>query len=552
MHPVLKRPLSLCAVTLLVALLGGVRDGGASTLPNIPLDHWVTPLITEAVGRGLITGVSLSDRPYQRAAIARSLKRARVAADSAQRTWTPFEVWLLERIEIEVSSAEPAPTPAFSRVASDWLLGYGVEARAEALTGEDQRRFGTADAKGILLPYVGFQSGRGLAAGIRFRMDTDGALVPDFNGRPWRHGWTGDAKNAYALLQLGKAEVLFGRDDLRWGPSEYSTLLMSAYAPNFDQVGLRVFLGPVIFESMFTNLDDMTLETATAQAPGDTLPAGTVVRRHMSAHRLRWQVNPAVSFGVAEAVVYGGEDRGLEAEYVIPISIYYAGQWNSEKNDNALISLTTQMRLKQDVELYGELLVDDFQFEHKAPADEEPFQGGFLIGQRLYNPLGLDGSVLRIEYAKVQPYTYNQVLPWNRYLYHDQPIGFSLGPDAQAMDAEFRFWISEQLTWTLLYRREERGATRVTDPWPVPIGGPDSANAFPTFDHVPTGVVESRGRYATDLWLHPRAGLDLHVGGGYVSVENLENVRGSNRNEWFFEGSLRTNWSRWLSPSENR
>jgi len=136
-------------------------------------------------------------------------------------------------------------------------------------------------------------------------------------------------------------------------------------------------------------------------------------------------------------------------------------------------------------------------------------------------------------------------------MYKDRPIGFSLGPDAQATDAEFRHWISEQLTWTLLYRQEERGATRVTDPWPVPGGGPDSLNTFPPFDHVPTGVVERRSRYATDFWLHPRAGLDLHLGGGYVRVENIENVKDANRNEWFLEGALRMNWSRWLSPSQN-
>ncbi|MEK7349020.1 MAG: capsule assembly Wzi family protein [Candidatus Eisenbacteria bacterium] len=552
MHPAPKRLLSLCAVALLIGLLGGGRPARASTLPYIPLDHWSTPLITEAIGRGLLTGVSLSDLPYQRAAVARTLKRARAAADSTQRNWTPFEAWLLERIEVEVSAGEPAPTPAFSRVASDWLLGYGIETRAEALTGEDQRRFGDADAKGILLPYIGFQSGRGLAAGIRFRMDTDGAQVSDFNGRPWRHGWTGDTKNAYALLQLGKAEVLFGRDDLRWGPSEYSSLLLSSNAPNFDQVGMRVFVGPVTFESIFTNLDDMTLENPFPQAPGDTLATGTVVKRHLSAHRLQWQVSPSVAFGVAEAVVYGGKDRGLEPEYVIPISIYYAGQWNSDRNDNALLSFTTHLRLKQDVELYGELLVDDFQFEHKTKGDEEPFEGGFLIGQRLYNPLGLDGSSLRVEFAKVEPFTYNQSMPWNRYLYKDQPIGFSLGPDAQAMDIEFRRWISEQLTWTFLFRREERGATRVTDPWPVSGSGPDSLNGFPSFDHVPTGVVERRSRYATDFWLHPRAGLDLHLGGGYVRVENIENAKGVNRNEWFVGAALRLNWSRWFSPSENR
>jgi len=534
------------ALALALALSPAVAR--ASTLPYIPLDHWATPLITEAIGRGLLPDVSIGDRPYARANIARALRASRALADSTQRIWTPFESWLLQRIESEINPSLPPPAAAFSTVTTDWSVGYGLEARAHAETGEDHRRFGVRDAKGLLLPYVGFQSGRGLAAGIRFRMDSDGERVPDFNGRPWRNGWTGDTKNAYALLQLGKADVVLGRDDLRWGASENSSLLLSSYAPAPDQVGLRLQIGPVTASSFFANLDDMVLDAPTAQAPGDTLAAGTRVKRHLSGHRVQWQVSRQLAIGAMETVVYGGEERGLEPEYMIPVSIYYAGQWNSARNDNSLWGLTADLRPKPDVEVYGELLVDDFQIDHKSAADQEPFEGGYLIGQRIYNPLGLDGGLLRVEWAHVEPFTYNQSLPWNRYLYKGQPIGFDLGPDAQALTVEFRHWVSEQLTWTIGFRKEERGATRVTDPWPVPVTGPTPATPFPDFDHVPTGTVEARSRFTSEFWLHPRPGIDVRLGGGYVSVDNLDNVDGRTRSEWIAKASLDLNWSGWLRP----
>jgi hypothetical protein len=247
-------------------------------------------------------------------------------------------------------------------------------------------------------------------------------------------------------------------------------------------------------------------------------------------------------------VVYGGKDRGHDAEYLIPVSLYYASQWNSGKNDNIFGAFTLELRPKRDLEIYGELLIDDFQIDDDAPADKEPFEGGFLLGQRLYNPLGLDGGLLRVEWARVEPFTFNQVLPWNRYLYKDQPLGFPLGSDAQSLDIEFRHWMSEQVTWSLGYCREERGATRATDPWPVPITGPTDTTPFPEFDHVPTGVVETRSRFQTELWIHPSPGVDLRLGGGYLALRSRDNVEGQDDHEWWFEGSLSLAWSRWARP----
>jgi hypothetical protein len=325
---------------------------------------------------------------------------------------------------------------------------------------------------------------------------------------------------------------------------------MSANAPALDQIGLRLRLGAVTASSFFANLDDMTLVAPVAEAPGDTLAAGTVVKRRITGHRVRWQIGRAVAIGAAEVVVYGGKDRSAEAEYLIPVSLYYASQWNSGKNDNAFGDFTLEFRPKSDLEIYGELLVDDFQIDHKAPADKEPFEGGFMIGERLYNPLGLDGSLLRVEWARTEPYTYNQVLPWNRYLYKGEYLGFPLGSDAQALDLEFRYWMSEQVTWSFRFQNEERGATRATDPWPVPLTGPTAATPFPEFDHIPTGVVEERSRIGAEFWLHPEPGIDLKLGGGYLDVQNVENVRGHDSNEWFLQGSLSLAWSRWLTPGE--
>jgi hypothetical protein len=539
---------------LLEGLAGQPRPAFASTLPYIPLDHWVTPYITEAIGRGLLPRLSHADRPYQRDGVAKALRRAHAAADSTGHTpWSqlsPYDAWLLERIEAEVNPDVPVPPAAFSNATGPWSLGYGIESRTNLLTGEDQKRFGTDNLEEVILPYASFQSGRGLAVGARFRLSSDGELAPDFNGRVWRNGWTGETKNAYVLLQFGAAEIKLGRDDLRWGSSQNSTLLLSDNAPAFDQAGLRIYAGPVTASSFFASLDDMVLAAPTAIAPGDTLPAGTTVQRHISGHRIAVQISRAVQLGVAETVVYGGENRGLEPEYLIPGTIIYAAQWNSGKNDNVMFAATADVRPSRHFDFYGEILVDDMQIDHSSPADAEPFEGGFIAGARVYDPFGLIGTKVRVEWARVNPYTYNQVLPWNRYLYQGQVIGFDLGSDAQSFDSEVEHWLTPQITGTLRFRLSQVGSVRVTDPWPVPLTGPSETNPFPPLDGFPSAVVEQRSTVSGQIWFHPRPGFDLYVGGGYVSVQNVGNVEGEDREEGFVDVSLRLNWSRWFRDGE--
>lgn len=546
----------MAAFTVLAAVLAGVggapRAATASTLPYIPIDHWVTPYITEAIGRGLLPKLSHADRPYPREEVARALRKAHAAAgaEPAVPSRSPYESWLLDRIGAEVDPDTLAPPPAITNAAREWSLGYGIESRTNWLTGEDQARFGEDPIEEVLLPFASFQSGGGLAVAARFRLSTDGALAPDFNGREWRSGWTGEATNAYVLLQFGAAEIFLGRDDLRWGSSQNSTLLLSDNAPSFDQAGLRIVAGPVTASSFFASLDDMVLAEPTAVAPGDTLPAGTTIDRHISGHRIAVQVSRAVQLGLAETIVYGGEDRGLEPEYLIPGTFLYAEQWNSGTNDNVLFSFTADVRPSPHFDLYGELLLDDFQIDSSTPSDEEPFEGGFIAGARIYDPFAWSGTKLRAEWARIWPYTYNQDLPWNRYLYEGRYIGFDLGSDAQSFDVEVERWLSPRLTGTLRFRLSQVGEIRATDPWPVPITGASATDPFPTYDSFPTGTVEQRTTIAGRAWIHPRPGFDLYLGGGYVSVTNVGNVEGDDLDEAFIDASLRLNWSRWVEEGK--
>jgi hypothetical protein len=69
---------------------------------------------------------------------------------------------------------------------------------------------------------------------------------------------------------------------------------------------------------------------------------------------------------------------------------------------DALLGLDLRGRPTSKSEVYGELLIDDFQVEKRTSGDLEPDEVGFLVGSQWADPGGLEGITLGAEYTGVQ------------------------------------------------------------------------------------------------------------------------------------------------------
>jgi hypothetical protein len=241
--------------------------------------------------------------------------------------------------------------------------------------------------------------------------------------------------------------------------------------------------------------------------------------------------------------VYGGPDKGLDLAYMNPLNFFYSQQWNSDENDNPIWSLDACWWPRERLQAYGQLVVDDFQFEHKGEKDKEPAEIGFLVGLHSGDPFGLSGVSLTAEYVRVNPWTYNQPLPWNRYKYGSALLGHPIGTDADALMLRVGKWFNDYLSADLDYAFTRHGETSVDSDWPVPVVGPWGDAVFP--EGFPLGVASKSHRLGLTARFHPRLHLDVEGTASVEKVYDYENFDGLESLELAFgvAVSFRPEWA---------
>jgi hypothetical protein len=174
------------------------------------------------------------------------------------------------------------------------------------------------------------------------------------------------------------------------------------------------------------------------------------------------------------------------------------------------------------------VLIDDYQVDNHAQTDKEPSEMGFIVGGHLVDLLAsLDAKV---EYSRVNNWTFNQILDRNRYLYSGQLIGGADGNDYDLFELSVLRWLDpvQCISANFAYRRQGEGNVSAdwTAPWLLATG--EYTEPFPS------GTVEK----TVSVWLNfkgvafGRFFVDLQA--GLKDVENTGHIAGDNRQLPFF------------------
>lgn len=516
---------------------------------TLPPYHWANSYIDYLKVRGYLPELSVSERPYSRQQLARQLleidwdvlvsgSRDRQMIKLLFREFSP-EMEMLGRLpdekwrELLQRALDMLQLRLFPETAGpQFKIGVFGEG---AYNYSDQDLAEEFDID--LHPQIGlfWKDHLTLYNNTRVFNNADSGYV----GKKYKDLYS-YTEQAYIALQYRWVQAKFGRDFLQIGPGRSGQLLFSDNSQPFDMYHFRLGNKFLQFSFWGIALDRMTVTDSTRT------PAMFAANRYLNGHRLSLNIKNKFFFGISEAVLYGGPNRGWEFGYMNPAGLYYAHNVNQEpgvSEGNLFYQIDWDLYLFPNWEIYGEFLIDDFQVDNESPGDLEPNELGLIAGVNWANPLGLQGGLFNAEYVQVRNRTYNVAAnAWNKYLHRNEVIGYSLGNNFERIGVSLGDWIRPELNLRLFATLVRQGEGSVQGEFNNDFMNYTVEEGYS--EPFPFGVVERHLQWGVSAFYKPHSLGHVQVDLGFNDFKNYGNVEGTTFSEFSARFSLWLQWSR--------
>lgn len=411
----------------------------AASNERLAPDSWVYPALRKFE---LLGFVSLEPTtPYFRRDVERYVEHITEAAGrEAAPVLSPRQRFLLERLQKEFlgkadrpAEREDRPVIAYEKESGFIAFDISAGGRIKKIPGSDR-----GAAEGLFVPDLLFDIDNKLTieAAYRVRINREEGFYEDRESpspreRSWR-GVTALYERAYAAFGGKSWNFFIGRDYVHWANGRAEGLLLSNTAGSLDHLSFDFSIGVFRLQTVQVLLDS-------------SMP------RRMAGHRLTIRLPRGIYLGFGESVIYTG--REIDFSYLLPVGSFYANQFNEKKNDNVLWGLDWKMPLVKGLIFYGELLIDDLQYENDPPA---PSKWGFNCSIESQLNVWKHEIELFAGYTLIDIYTYthNDSLRTHYVTGNGDPeinsiIGSALGPDADRWIFSVEFALHERFVAAL-------------------------------------------------------------------------------------------------------
>lgn len=251
------------------------------------------------------------------------------------------------------------------------------------------------------------------------------AFKTDSYDYPVATGHVSYTPSKYFNLQLGHGKNFIG--------DGYRSLLMSDNASSYPYFKLNTTFWKFKYTNTWMSLRDVRLEAT---------DGGSFGTKYMASHYLSYNITKRLNLGFFESVIWENDNnRGFDFNYLNPVIFYRAIEFSTgSRGGNALIGLTTKYKINDRVNLYGQLVIDEF-------STSDIFGGngsyknkiGYQLGAKYYDAFGLKNLFLQAEYNRVRPYTYSHNTINLNYGHNNQSMAHTLGSNFSEFIAIARY-----------------------------------------------------------------------------------------------------------------
>lgn len=436
---------------------------------TVPLDADVYRIIDRYAilyGTDSIYQLHTSVRPYPRAAVARLAERMLAdsmnlsaqdrfnaeyllrdnwnytsRANAVNRRAQPRLKYLYERHSDLYSVATPDFTLRVNPVAglslgnSDGSKSYTFQnTRGIQLEGTIDKRLGfytfLADNQMAVPEYVQQRVERDLA------VPHEGFWKP-FKTTPGQYDYL--SARGYLTYAAGRhVNIQLGHDRNQIG-NGYRSLIMSDYSAPYFFLKLNTRIWKFNYQNLFAQM--------VSDAPNVD---ASYERKYLAMHHLSLDVLPNLNVGVFESVVFSGYEqvtdmvipigdsvavpqirqrrRGFELQYLNPIIFYRAVEQGVGSEDNALLGLDFKWNVKQQVQLYGQVVLDEFVLSQiRSGNGWWANKQGIQLGAKYVNVAGIRTLDVQGEFNYIRPYLYQHQDKYRNYQHYQQPLAHPMG-----------------------------------------------------------------------------------------------------------------------------
>ena len=231
--------------------------------------------------------------------------------------------------------------------------------------------------------------------------------------------------NKYFDLQLGYGKNFIG--------DGYRSLLTTDGASPYPYFKLNTTFWKIKYTNTYMWLKDVRPEVTLER---------TYATKFMANHYLSWNVSNKLNLGFFESVIWTNtNDRGFDASFVNPIVFYRSVEFaSSARTGNALLGFTSKYKWNNNINLYGQFLLDEFSLGDIKKRDNSwKNKYGYQLGIKYYNAFGVKDLLVQAEYNHVRPYVYSHSDPITNYGHNNQNIGHQWGGNFREFIAIARY-----------------------------------------------------------------------------------------------------------------
>ncbi|MDU0370827.1 hypothetical protein ACFPAF_10515 [Hymenobacter endophyticus] len=271
---------------------------------------------------------------------------------------------------------------------------------------------------------------------VQERVERDNAVPHEGFWKPFKttggqydyltaRGYLTYAAGRHVSLQLGHDRNQIGNG--------YRSLILSDYSSPYLFLKVQTRIWKFHYQNLFTQL---------ITDPGNL--DASYDRKFLAMHHLSLDVLPNLNIGLFESVLSASSRRDsvirngqvqvqrrntFDIQYLNPIIFYRAIEQSTGSQDgNALLGLDFKWNLWKRVQLYGQLVLDEFVLSQiRASNGWWANKQAVQLGAKYINVAGIRNFDLQGEINFIRPYTYQALDKFRDYQHAAQPLAHPMG-----------------------------------------------------------------------------------------------------------------------------